>query len=330
MAKKEIKKSDEIFAPQAKKRLKTYLLAPGNIVVVFLMLGLCLLAGTVCDYQLSCVLYDKTNWFGQFFASFGEIPYTCACTAAGILFICAVNKKKPVQAVLQVIFGVFLIYWGWNLISSEGYGNFLLFKKFGADTGWTTLNDFFFGCIYFIPVVIFDLCIIRLVEGQEKKRLIRFAWFLCFVVAAQDILINQGLKLIWSRPRMRTIQTVSGINFQPWYSIGQSNAQHFLDQGIAQEELLSFPSGHSSNAAVIFTLCALPWLNSKMEKYKGIFFWGSVVFTGCVMLSRIIAGAHFLSDTSVGAAITFAFVVLGSYLFFGNHYKNQRAHQSHG
>ena len=65
----------------------------------------------------------------------------------------------------------------------------------------------------------------------------------------------------------------------------------------------SFPSGHSSLAACTLTLCFLPCCCEKAgnKEWKGYFIWLLTLgVTLTVMFSRVSAGAHWLSDTTIG------------------------------
>lgn len=111
------------------------------------------------------------------------------------------------------------------------------------------------------------------------------------------------LKYFWGRPRFRSMDDPLK-QFTAWY----------LPQALAAgNEFMSFPSGHSANAAVVVWVVLLPGFVPALqgkERYLGLCAGAWLV---CVMYSRIIMGAHFLSDVTMGAAlsVTLFFLLCG-------------------
>ncbi|MCF0227766.1 MAG: phosphatase PAP2 family protein [Malacoplasma sp.] len=71
----------------------------------------------------------------------------------------------------------------------------------------------------------------------------------------------------------------------------------------ANNAFSSFPSGHSSLAACSMALCFLPCCYDKAgnKEWKGYFIWLIALgLTLTIMFSRVGAGAHYLSDTTIG------------------------------
>ncbi|MEG0367511.1 MAG: phosphatase PAP2 family protein, partial [Coprobacillus sp.] len=89
-----------------------------------------------------------------------------------------------------------------------------------------------------------------------------------------------------------------------WWVIGSTMKDHLLSLGVAAEEFKSFPSGHSGNAACAMLLCVLPLLSAKLKGKENILFFIGLTFTIVVAISRIIMGAHFLTDVTVGIGLT--------------------------
>ena len=68
----------------------------------------------------------------------------------------------------------------------------------------------------------------------------------------------------------------------------------------------SFPSGHTSNATVIFTsVYYLRFLPEKHKKWKPFIIAALLLWIVIAAFSRVRVGAHYLSDVLFGAAITF-------------------------
>lgn len=80
--------------------------------------------------------------------------------------------------------------------------------------------------------------------------------------------------------------------------------------GIVSEEFKSFPSGHAANAAIMILLGSLSLLDEKFKGKKDLLFFIGFGFALVVAFSRIVAGAHFLSDVTIGILITFLFEII--------------------
>ena len=111
------------------------------------------------------------------------------------------------------------------------------------------------------------------------------------------IIIMNSLKTVWGRMRLREM-TDPVLEFTRWYVI--------INRGGFENIYASFPSGHSMNSAAIILLTLLPsfvpMLEGKEKLLKGIAYTWTII----VGLSRIVMGAHFASDVTVGILLSFA------------------------
>ncbi len=118
----------------------------------------------------------------------------------------------------------------------------------------------------------------------------------CAIVGVATFFIIWAFKLTWGRVRFRQGASDPEI-FTPWY----------LPQGF--NGYYSFPSGHTANATVIFSsVFYLKFLPDKFKKYKPLIVTLLALWIVFVAFSRVLIGAHFLSDVLFGAAITLAIV----------------------
>ena len=143
-----------------------------------------------------------------------------------------------------------------------------------------------------------------LTPHRYDKRLVgKLIRMMLFIIA---VLILTGIvKFYFARPRYRT--TLAGyedVGFRPWYSPGhgaEALAQKF---GCDINAFRSFPSGHALlNASAV---CMFPMLSQvfpKLPRRNTVLAAAGVIWTFAVMLSRIVLGAHYLSDVSIGALI---------------------------
>ena len=113
------------------------------------------------------------------------------------------------------------------------------------------------------------------------------------------------------------------VSFQPWWVIGNAMKEQLLTLGVASEEFKSFPSGHTANTACAMLLCVLPLLNRKLKGKENLLFFIGVCFTFLVALSRIIMGAHFLTDVVTGMAISLVIQMIMARVIFKNYSKDK-------
>ncbi len=103
------------------------------------------------------------------------------------------------------------------------------------------------------------------------------------------------LKQLWGRVRYRQMLAAGDFSlFSPWYLI----------QGFGNTSHVSFPSGHTANAAV-FVLFSCYFPRKRKWLIPALLAWVALCAT-----SRIFIGAHFLSDVLFGAALSLAICYL--------------------
>ena len=71
----------------------------------------------------------------------------------------------------------------------------------------------------------------------------------------------------------------------------------------------------------------LPLVNSKYEKIQIPLFYAGLAWCLLVSFTRILVGAHFLSDVSMGGLITTIFALIAYYTVMGNKVVNQKEEQ---
>lgn len=98
------------------------------------------------------------------------------------------------------------------------------------------------------------------------------------------------------------VQTTDFSAFDRWYRIGN-------DMGV-YSEAHSFPSGHTSAAAVTMLLPPLFSKCKALNKYFVFAFSVGFLYTLLMGISRLIKGAHYLTDISSAAIIIFAMILL--------------------
>lgn len=271
------------------------------MIVTIIIVGM--IIGTVDDYGISKLLYQQDNDFAAFFAAYGQLPFNLGFIVCGtmLLMIARADQRNKLGLCCA---GLFLNLLG-LIISTMSPLSYL--KGLSLKVSFMTSLLLCLGCAC--------LTLIYLKDAQPSQ-MWRYVKFALTVLIGQLIVIN-GVKLFWGRPRMRMITVQEDAYFVPWYRWDRSLRTLLLSQGVPLEELKSFPSGHTAAASCVLLYALLPLVknkdNSKIAERLVILGLGYILI---VAISRIIAGAHFVSDVTAG----FAFCVLVIYLAYRKFY----------
>ncbi|GAA0790778.1 phosphatase PAP2 family protein [Faecalicatena orotica] len=247
------------------------------------VLAVFLLCGTFFDLQISQVVYNPDNLFGKFFYGFGQVP-AMLTVSFGFMLLSAVRDKgkKLLSVVIILVLGVASLYYA-----------VLPFLIAGYFLEWGTVGR---AAMMIFAILVFagmELGAKKIAEVNERGILIRTSLTLILMFFGVGRICGI-LKNIWGRPRFYSMLDDFS-RFSPWYRIAGTP----LD-----DTFKSFPSGHAADACMILSIVLLAGLVPKLHKKAKFLYAAALVWIVCVMLARIIAGAHFLSDVSVGAALT--------------------------
>ena len=262
---------------------KRVLLSAGAFLLVMMVIG------SVWDYPISRALYNQSNVLGLFFAAFGEYPAALGFAAAGAMLISARNREKRLRGVLQALAGCVLLLFGAAMAAV-------------LPTGYLDISIGLSAVIGIACTALAVWGILRLCRDADRGTVLRVAAVFLLVVFA-DILVVNLIKIPWGRPRMRLVAVDERACFLPWWQPGTDLRDTLVAAGVAAEEFKSFPSGHTANASALMLLCLLPRLSSKLEGKQTALFLTGFVWAALVALSRIIMGAHYLTDTMAGFAV---------------------------
>ncbi len=254
--------------------------------ILFVLMGI----GSLWDYQISLFFYDPYNIFGVFLASYGHLPALLCMAVAGTLLLRMIDQSMKIKMIFY-----YALAFLFNLIAVIGMtlGPLLYIPEM------TTLLSLVIaiGIVGIVDVLVYQLSLH--VSHETIKKIVLF---ILLVVVIEQLVIN-GIKIVWERPRMRLISSRNDVSFQPWWVIGNSIKEQLMASGISSEEFKSFPSAHTANAACAMILCTWPLLDKRLKGKENLLFFIGVCFTFLVAFSRIIMGAHFLTDVVVGMAI---------------------------
>lgn len=265
------------------------------------LLIVCMIIGSLYDYQLSSALYNPDSVFGILFASYGQLPAMLCFALAGILLIKIADPKKKAAQISSYIGGALLTCFAILGIMMDP----LLYIP--------NMSKILSLIIALVMVGLVDVVIWNISEGSERRHIKTFIVIVLGVMIVEMLVINI-IKVPWERPRMRMLAQQRDVLFQSWWVIGCDMKEHLMALGVKSEEFKSFPSGHTGNAACAMMLGLLPLISVRLKGKETMLFLIGLLFACTVAFSRIIMGAHFLSDVTMGMSITFVVELIFVYI----------------
>ena len=267
------------------------------------VLAVLLAVGTFADYQIAQAVYAPGNPLVIFISTLGLFPMAYpGCFLLGVLAQRSLASQKSqvlrvagavVCVALAALFGALITRA--VLSKLEGFGGMLGFEPpMAVRMG--------------VGVVIGGiLCALgfRAGKANDAEDLARRVLVVIVVLAASFAVVEVG-KVFMARPRPRLLFAgYEGIEFCPWYKKCADASDFMAKYGIEKDGFKSFPSGHSLQAASLITaLYGLSLVFPRLQQKAGLILAVGIVFALVVMGCRMILGAHFLSDVSVGALVS--------------------------
>lgn len=267
--------------------------------------GLALLAiFTFTDLQISMAIANK-NIYGRIFEVIGELPFVILTTIAAVILFRFRTKKNIILNILTALLSGFLIFMMCFM------GGFMTTNYLGDNLG-TELPGF-------VPVIIGALIlagsilfVIR-IPAENAKDALRYAAVAVIYFIAVLVVMNV-IKATWGRMRFR--EMTDPINeFTRWYVI--------TPRGGFDNRFASFPSGHTMNSAAVVLLTLVPTFMPKLQSKEKLFKILAYVWILIVGSSRIVMGAHFASDVTVGAILSLVLFDIISWLIIRRKHGNK-------
>ena len=291
-----------------KKRLHLF------IIMGILLIGFVL--GSFFDLQIDQALFQKNNGFGLVMASFGVYPCYMGMSLVGGALLWTTYKRNDLHIIWRIMgyglsaLAIVLSVWlcGRELPSPNGYN----------DPKLAPLS-------YAICAVVFSGCFVGgffVSKKRDPKQLWPILIVMAFVFIMALIPAGYLIKLVIHRPRYRYAVRGELTAFYNWWQMFPeyknyiSSAEHpvFVEgYEITKEEFKSFPSGHSGAGMVL--VMVLPYLSNFFPKLKGketLLFYGGALFGALMMFSRLLVGAHYLTDTCMGSLIVLVVFYIGN------------------
>lgn len=274
------------------------------------VLAVLLAVGTFADYQIAQAVYAPGNPLVIFVSTLGLFPMAYpGCFLLGVLAQRSLASQKSqvlrvagavVCVALAVLFGALITRAVLSVL--EGFGGMV-----GQELP-KTIRMVIGG------VIGVALCALGFKAGKENDAAdLARRVLLVVVVLVVSFVAVEIVKIFMARPRPRLLFAGhEGIEFSPWYRKFSGAEEFMTNLGIEKDAFKSFPSGHSLQAAsVLASFYGLSIVYPSLRQKLGIALAVEIVFALVVMACRMILGAHFLSDVSMGALVSVvAFFVL--------------------
>ncbi len=301
--------------------------------VVFLMFSALLVIGTDNDREISEKLYSPGSKFSLVFAVAGiYLFFGLFVFYSGSLFRHNMNSKKGkndryTSAGTCILCAVTAAIIGAHALRGRAcLGSFMHIEKGIGYLLLTALTAMF-------PLFILGI----LLSGKKRdpdavRELTGIILFMIVVFLVQTV-----LKHIFVRPRfylmhMPVNDYVPDVGFEPWYKISADPTELINKYDLQKSDFMSFPSGHTMNAfAGVLAIPVLAYAVPYLRKFKVVFKILAVIIAPCIMVSRIIMGAHYLTDVAfagmTGVVLCYFYSMIMDYMRdpFGVAKINQKA-----
>lgn len=256
----------------------------GNIIFFYTAAILSLIAAAFVDLKLDIFLNNPENSFAVWFRNTGEIPVYLVCPLAGCTLFHLCNDKILKSLGLLI-----------NLGGSAYLGYYICDYFFIDDN-----NRIPFGIVFGLGTGIIILLTGKYISIPEKLKKPLIILAIAGVAAMLvEISVIQAVKMLWGRVRFRDLIAAGSYDaFTAWYHPNGINGN------------MSFPSGHTAGAGMSYLMMLFPFVSEKWKNRKNLCFIIPLIYTSVVAFTRLVMGAHYLSDVTMGAIISFTVVII--------------------
>ena len=284
--------------------------------------------------------YYSTNSWDNLVESFGDAPGFLLCMfglwlMAFPFFFVDKSQRTWYRTKCPVIIPTFLILSALWIIYYYNY--YLGFHDYLKIVGGNTKNDVNYFVSIMFSVIFNVIAFVIIFKFRQATRLslaklgalfvFTFIFSEAFVwILKYDVGLNrERFRAIMLDPRNLSSGSIDKSSaekvFREWWQKTPESVKNAWAtavtplglKGYANNAFSSFPSGHSSLAACSMAICFLPCCYDKAgnKEWKGYVVWlSALAITFLVMFSRVGAGAHYMSDTTIG----FFFGTMGSFI----------------
>lgn len=264
-----------------------------------------MIIGSFYDLDINKLVYMRGSLFPNFFKFTGEMPMIILISTAAFTYIkYGYKTKNKILLAIMAIIGL-----GFPIGSS-----FTTVGYFGT----TNIIASFLVAIFYFMTILFIVANIK-VKEKYKDKVMDYCIFVIVSIIAIFLTFTL-MKPVWGRLRffpMHQNNDYSG--FTNWWVITNNSGPDIYK---------SFPSGHTGSAATTLVMIFIPVVFANIhsiQKYKKYFYIFPVVWTILVQVSRLLDGAHYLTDVSASIIISVVILSITKKLFLDKHLKNNKA-----
>ena len=254
------------------EKLKWSIITKLLLLVIIPWIILAIIFG-IFDLEISIAIVDEDSIWGNFGADYGETPGWVLIIIALAILIGTLSKnikKQKIGGFLSIIIGI------------------IYFIYFLIDGDQKRAND---GVVMIVAVIIFLIFTFNKDWNDYKK----IATIILILAIINPLIFVQISKILCGRVRFRDLASDYS-NYTPW----------FLPPGLSGNK--SFPSGHTAMGWMLLPLLIIVKDRELKDPYRIIITVLVIGWGFFVGLSRVVIGAHFLSDilfsTGVAAVTT--------------------------
>lgn len=254
-----------------------------EIIFFYIAAACTLIAAAFADLKLDILINMPENPVALWFRNTGEIPSRLICPLAGaVIFHAGYNRLQKAAGLLISLGG-------------SAYLGYYIGKYFFTDE-YKLPFSIIWGIGFGITVLLAG-SFIKIPERLKKPLLLTAV--IGIAVMAVQLLAVEGLKAIWGRVRFRDLLAQGSYDaFTPWYCINGVNGNK------------SFPSGHTAGAGMSYLMMLFPFVFDRLKDKSRLCFAVPFAYTSVVAVTRLMMGAHYLSDVAAGAIISFTAVII--------------------
>ncbi len=271
-------------------------------IMAALFFGVLLFVGTFDDLRLAEALYNPMQPAATAVITVGLYPFFGAVVLfLGALYERAIHSgnSKPVKVLLCILCA--------DLALDSGFaGAAALCSVDCLGELFPALNMNYPVILVMSVVLVYPLFPLGYIMARKSgdKQLVRQLIGLLIMILIAFVTM-EVVKQIFCRPRYRiVVRGLEGIGFIPWYTRFEGAGDFIAAYGLENTDLRSFPSGHSIlSISCIYILPALSLLFPKLKGKDNVLMAAGLLFGMLVMFTRMVLGAHYLSDVSAGGLI---------------------------
>ncbi|MDO4604604.1 MAG: phosphatase PAP2 family protein [Helcococcus sp.] len=252
------------------------------LLLIYAIIGM--MIGSFYDLSLNHKLYANGDLFPNFFKITGEIPMIILFSISSLNYL---QYNKDLNHIFKTILFV-------SCIAFPAVSSTTILAYFG-------ITNIYYSAAIFILYMIVILTIIKTTKPFINENTLKYCLFIIYSIIAVVIIFNL-MKNIWGRQRFFSIYYEQNYSlFTNWWHIN----------GFPESDAFrSFPSGHTASAATSLVLLYLSdIINIKNKFVKSLTIIFPIVFTISTQFARIMDGAHYLTDVSMGLIIAIVVIL---------------------